>query len=443
MTRRIVASFLAVLLALLVLVVVPLGARLSGQERRDFGHSADSAAHSLAALAEERLGDRTDAQDRAGSLRLPADAGDGVALLDRSGRQVAAAGRPVQAAVLKQVRASRRAALADAVVRTAVVGEPARPDGTVVLVRAAEPLDHRIGALWLGLAAAAAIALAVGAVIAVALAGWIARPLRDLHAVTVRMGHGDVGVRAADRAGAAEVRAVAHAFNEMAARIGSLLQAHRTMTADVSHQLRTPLAALRLRLELLADDAPENLRVDLQGALREIARLSRLADGLLAVARTEEAPSAPETVPLDRVVAERLDLWRPLASDRGVVLRSQVAPARARATPGNVEQVLDNLLANALDALDGGGHIDVRVSSEEREVELRVSDDGPGMPAHQRDRACARFVGGRSGGAHAGLGLAIVAGLVAADHGSTRLEETPGGGLSAVVRLPTEIAVPS
>ncbi|MGI8680882.1 MAG: sensor histidine kinase [Mycobacteriales bacterium] len=435
MTRRILASFLAVLLGLLALVVVPLGASLSSQERRDFRHSTDSSARALAAIAEERLGDRA-AGRGAGALRLPVEGGDGVLLLDPQGRQLATEGRPVGGTVVEQVRLGRRPGLADAAVSAAIVGEAGRLDGTIILVRDTEPLDHRIHELWLGLAAAAAVALAVGALVAGGLARWIGRPLHDLRAVAVRMGEGDVTARTGERLGPKEVRAVATAFDEMADRIGSLLDSQRVMTADVSHQLRTPLAALRLRLELLAEDAPDELRVELLGALREIARLSRLADGLLAVARAEEVTASPEPIDVAAIAGERVDLWHPVAQERGVALSSEISAGSAWATPGHLEQVFDNLVANALDALDPGHRVRVSVQPENGEVLLRVADDGPGMSEQRRETAFVRFVSDRSGPTKTGLGLAIVGRLVAADHGTTSLEQTPGGGLTAVVRLP-------
>ena len=435
MTRRILAGFLLVLLALLALVVVPLGATLSAQDRRDFVRAAEVAARRSAALAEERLGDQADAQDAVGVLTLPVDAGDGVVLLNRAGRTLSTAGQPVAPSIISAVRAGRQPRPDDAVVRTVVVGDPTHPDGSVILVRDSAPIDRRIHGLWVGLGAAALIALALGALVAAGLARWIARPLRDLRAVTERMGEGDVGVRAVADVGVPEVQAVAAAFNDMAARIGVLLDNQREMTADVSHQLRTPLAALRLRLELLADDAPEEMRGELLDALREIARLSRLADGLLAVARAEEVTAPVADVDVEAVVAERIDLWCAMAEDRGVALTARTAPATARSTPGHLEQVLDNVLANAFDVLGPGNSIVVTLDTDGETVVLTVADDGPGMPAHRRESALGRFVGDRAERASTGLGLAIVARLIGADGGAFELLDTPGGGLTAVVRL--------
>jgi signal transduction histidine kinase len=436
-TRRIFAGFLAVLAVLLVAVVVPLGVRLSSQEREDFQRAAGSAARSLAAVEEEALGDRTGGRAAAATLHRLAERGDGVVLLDSLGQRIAAAGRPVSRFIVDGVRAGQSPrGTADSLVLATPVGDQAEPDGTVILVRDTERLDSRIHSLWLWLLAAAAMTVATGALVAAALARWIGRPLRGLGSVAVRMGDGDVAATADDRSGPAEVRAAATAFNDMSGRICSLLETQREMTADVSHQLRTPLAALRLRLELLAEETTGDMRAEILGALREIARLSRLADGLLLVARAEALVAAPVPLDVADIVTERVELWKPVADERGVVLEFGTRPAWASATPGHLEQILDNLLANALDATRDGHHVGVSADPGDGHVVLQVVDDGPGMDSHLREIAFDRFVGHQPNLRRSGLGLAIVGRLVAADHGTASLAETPGGGLSAVIHLP-------
>jgi signal transduction histidine kinase len=434
-SRRIVAGFIGVLLGLLVLVVVPLGLKISSQQRHDFRASAQSTADALANSEEERLGDTRDANDSPAPAAFGVAAGDGVVIVDRRGTVVATAGQSVPAPVVAAARSQQSPAVTDHVVVTARIGAPQRSDGLVVLVRDGEPLDQRIRALWLALAAAAVVTLALGTVTAAGLARWIGRPLRGLTAAATRMGHGDVSVRADAHVGPPEVRAVSTAFNEMAQRLGDLLASQRTMTADVSHQLRTPLAALQLRLELLAEESTHNVQAELTDALREIGRLNRLLDGLLAVARAEELTAEPVETGVDDLVAERVEMWQPLASERGVNLAATVEPAAALVTPGHLEQVLDNLIANAMDAASAGGHVMVSLRRDDDDVVLTVADDGPGMPAQRRANAFVRFESDRSG-RKSGLGLAIVARLIAADHGSVALEERSGGGLSALVRLP-------
>ena len=439
MTRRILIGFLAVLVALLALVVVPLGVKISNQQRQDFRANAQAEARAVASSEEERLGDTGDPTDARSVTVPPLNAGDGVVILGRTGDVLLRAGRSIPEGVINSARTASEQHLHDALAVTARIGPARSPDGTVVLVRGLEPVDHRVHALWLALALAAGVTLALGVVIAAGLARWIVHPLRGLQNAAARMGHGVIAVRTDEGTGPPEVRALATAFNEMAGRLAALVDSQRTMTADVSHQLRTPLAALQLRLELLADDTTESTRVELMDALREIERLNRLLDGLLAVARAEATEGERTVIDVAEVAASRVQMWHPVAQDAQVTLSSSLGPAPAEVTSGQLEQVLDNLIANSLDALAAGQHVTVSSRVLNGDVVLTVADDGPGMPPGRRETALARFEGDGVG-RKAGLGLAIVARLVAADHGSVVLEETPGGGLTAVVRLPAAVS---
>ena len=150
------------------------------------------------------------------------------------------------------------------------------------------------------------------------LARWVSRPLRRLETAAQSFGDGDLGTRSPDGAGPAEVRSLAANFNLMAARLEALVRGHQATMADVSHQLRTPLAALRLRLDLLAQDSDEQAAAELAGAQEEIARLSRLVNGLLAVARAEHAGTPQVYLPVDQVIRTRVAAWQPAADERGV-----------------------------------------------------------------------------------------------------------------------------
>lgn len=325
----------------------------------------------------------------------------------------------------------------DRVVASAPVGEPEHRDATVVLVRDSRTLDHRLFVLWSGLVVAAVLAMGAGAVVVAALARWITRPLRDLQRTAIGVGRGDLSVVVDEDAGPPEVQALATTIAEMARRIGSLLHSHRAMTADVSHQLRTPLSALRLRLELIADAAPLSLQPELHDALRETPRLSRLTNGLLRVARAEAQAAQPEPVDVGSIVSDRAKAWRALADERDVTLMVQIdQPPHAWIGPDHLDQILDNLIANALDALQPGGHLRLRVHPHGKDVQLQVCDDGPGMPEARRAAAFSRYTSDQTIPSKNGLGLAIVARLVATDRGTCRLEPTAGGGLTAVIDFP-------
>jgi len=288
--------------------------------------------------------------------------------------------------------------------------------------------------MWTWLAAVALAGLAAAAAAAIALARWVSRPLSELDAAAQQLGGGALDTRSAAGSGPPEVRRLARNFNTMAGRLESLVHGNRAAMADVSHQLRTPLAALRLRLDVLTQDTDAATAEELAGAQHEIARLSHLVDGLLAVARAESVLVDPVTIQVDEVIKDRVAAWRPVAEERGVDLQAACpGPVPARAGPGHLEQVLDNLLANALDAVPAGGHVVVSAAVDGDGAEVVVADDGPGMTARQQKMAFRRFFSSTPGGA--GLGLAIVHRLVTANGGSAALSDTTGGGLTVTVRL--------
>ncbi len=310
-----------------------------------------------------------------------------------------------------------------------------RPAGVVVLGRPTGELNERLRVLWAVLAAIAAAGLVTGAIVAVWVGRWVGRPLSDLDAAAQRLGGGALETRAAARQGPPEVRRLAGTFNTMAGRLEALVHGNRATMADVSHQLRTPLAALRLRLDLLAADADEATAAELAGAQGEVARLSRLVDGLLAVARAESAITEPVPVAVARVIRDRVAAWAPVAEERAVLL-SAAGPAQVRASlgEGHLEQILDNLIANALDAVPAGGHIRVSAQPGGQGALVAVADDGRGMSQAQQEAAFRRFASNTSGGT--GLGLAIVHRLVTSNGGSAALSDTPGGGLTVTLDLP-------
>ena len=190
----------------------------------------------------------------------------------------------------------------------------------MVLSRSSDELEERVGVLWAWLAAVGAVGLAAAAVAAIALARWVSRPLSALDGAAQRLGGGALDTRSAAGHGPPEVRRLARNFNTMAGRLESLVHGNRATMADVSHQLRTPLAALRLRLDVLSQDTDPATAEELAGAQDEIARLSHLVDGLLAVARAESVVPEPASIRVDEVIRDRAAAWRPVAEERGVEL---------------------------------------------------------------------------------------------------------------------------
>lgn len=289
--------------------------------------------------------------------------------------------------------------------------------GAVMLSLPADPTDDRIHTAWLLLGVFALISLALTGLLGARIAADLTRPLAKLEAAVSRLGDGELSERAAPE-GPRELRALARAFNGMAERIEDLVSAQSRFVADASHQLRSPLTALRLRLENLESDVGGAAEESLGAAEREVQRLSRLVDGLLTLSRAEGDRPEREAVDVWEVVEERVEVWEPLATERGVDIRLAGADLEdpvMSLIPGDLDQIVDNLLANSLDASPEGGAISVEVrqtpagTDTPAGIEIAIVDQGPGMSDEALARAFDRFwQGGTSGSGGSGLGLAIV-----------------------------------
>ena len=475
MTRRILLVLLAFTAAVLVGAVVPLTLDAAGHDRTSFIQATAGMARTDAAIAQSRLdalatSPNSNSASEAGAdppllslIKEVRQAGDGLLVLsgipqdnirlidkgmphgnwtqlatqaDAQGLLAKKAGKPVDARI--EATGSRIAAAMPVFLhsRYGLVG-------TVILARSTAPLNSDVVRLWVILGTIAAVAMIGAALLAFGLARWVSRPLAGLDTAAGRLADGDLAIRAVVDSGPPELRRLARTFNTMAGRLEALVHGNRAVIADVSHQLRTPLAALRLRLDLLAADTdpdPETTGHELAGALEELARLSRLVDGLLAVARAENVVPVPAAVDVAEVARERVVAWHPVADDRGIVLEATdggrgVGGARSSVLAwmgeGHLEQVLDN----AIEAIgDGCGTVRVSVARSDAGTILTVADDGPGMSAEDRERAFLRFTTSNPNGT--GLGLAIVHRLVTSNGGTARLSETPGGGLTATLEFP-------
>jgi signal transduction histidine kinase len=442
MATRIVAAVLVLMTALLAILAVPLGMLTASQDRADFRDQTAATAGSVASVAEEWLGDGVHGAALDRSIAELAAAGDRVAVYNAAGRVVAGTAGP---------RPAPGTSDPDRLVVSAPILDDSgtKAIGRVVLSRPTESLEHRVTMLWALIAAVTAGGLIISAFVAAGLARWASRPLTALAGAAARLGDGALDTRARIESGPPEVRRLAVAFNTMAGRLQALVHGHQSMMAEVSHQVRTPLAALRLRLDLLAQDADEATAAELAGAQEEIARLARLVSGLLAVARAENVTAAPADIDVPAVVGDRAAAWRPAAEERGVSLTADCLPGLiARVRDGHLEQILDNLLANALDALSDGGTIAVGASAGRpaagctastlvamaEVATITVADNGRGMGHQQQGTAFRRFASGSPGGT--GLGLAIVDRLAAANGGTVALSDTRGGGLTVTIELP-------
>jgi signal transduction histidine kinase len=329
--------------------------------------------------------------------------------------------------------------------RHLVITVPAKNDGEVVgavrIVYSTSGLTHRLWVIWGFRAGLAVAVLGVAALIGAAAARRITAPLRQLNEMASKLSDGDLTARA-PVTGPQETQTLALTLNQAGERLDTLIASQRIFVADASHQLRTPLTALRLSLDNIADGVDDEfVREDVEQATAEVVRMSRLVNGLLVLARAEAKVSAAEPLPLHDIVAERLSVWRPAADERGVTIALWGSGVDDRpsvlASPGHLDQVLDNVLSNALEVSPDGGTITVRTAAGAREVVLSVADEGPGMSDAEKSRAFDRFWRGQglTGRSGSGLGLAVVKQLVTDDGGTVTLTDAPGGGLMVRISL--------
>ena len=271
-----------------------------------------------------------------------------------------------------------------------------------------------------GAAALAVIAALMGA--AVVLAAWLtavlarrlARPVEELAEAAARLAAGDPRPLGR-RYGAADLDQVADGFDTSARRLSSLLAADRELAVDASHQLRTPLTALSMRLEemIAAADDPDVVREEGSAALTQAERLADVVTQLLSPSRRATASSAAPTG-IDEIVRQQVTEWQPAfrrVRRKLVVIGER--DLRAYVTPGGLAQVLATLLDNAL--MHGGGTVTLQTSQNSRSVVIEVRDEGKGVPPELASRIFERSVSGRPEGT--GLGLALARTMAAADGG--------------------------
>jgi signal transduction histidine kinase len=455
-TKRLLLGYLGVTLFVLLSLELPLGIQNQRSERADLetkvAHDATVLASDSEDIVQAPTAKRLQAlatiaygyQRRTGG-RVVIVNRNGYALIDTSARVAGTesfSSRPeIRAALAGRYPSGTRTSktLHQRLLYVAVpISSSGRVHGAVRITYPMSTVDARILRYWLILALIAGIVLVGAALVGIWLSRFVTRPLQGLEGAASAVGAGKLDVRAPEDDGPPEVRSLAVVFNETVAKLGRLLRSQEEFVADASHELRTPLTALRLRLENLAGARPSEDRTELEAALREVDRLSALVDRLLSLARADAGAQPAKPVDAAAVIRGRLETWRPLAEERAVHLTVALdGGAVVRAGEARLVQVLDNLVANALAASPAGSTVTLSVRRTPSSVELHVSDEGPGMSAEQRARAFDRFWRAGSGGG-SGLGLAIVRKLVEADGGDVELDDAPGGGLDAVVRLRSE-----
>ncbi|MEW2808745.1 HAMP domain-containing sensor histidine kinase [Streptomyces massasporeus] len=444
MIRQLVRSYVLLVAVAIALFTVPVAFTLTDQLRDDTRSAVMREADAMALL----LGDGRAASCQA--LEEMAKAYDDEIQVTRTASCPADLPRPAADAALtralKEGRSTTDWGSSFIWGPELVITVPARTAGTdritgaVRIVYSTDEMTGRLWQIWGFRAILAVLVLGVAALLGVGVARRLTRPLRQLNDMASKFSDGDLTARS-PVTGPPETQTLARTLNQGAERLDTLIAAQRIFVADASHQLRTPLTALRLSLDNIADGTDDEfVREDVEQATAEVVRMSRLVSGLLVLARAEAKVTAAEPLPLMDIVRERLAVWRPAADERGVTiaLRGSIdGRPSVLASPGHLDQMLDNVLSNALEVSPDGGTITVRVEPRGEVVGVSVLDEGPGMSDTEKARAFDRFWRGQglTGKSGSGLGLAVVKQLATDDGGTVTLTDAPGGGLCVTITL--------
>ncbi len=444
MIRQLVRSYVLLVAVAIALFTVPVAFTLTDQLRDDTRSAVLREADAMALL----LGDGRAASCRA--LEEMAKAYDDEIQVTRTASCPADLPRPTADAALTKALEEGRSTtdwgssfIWGPELEITVPARAAGTDRVVGAVRILYSTDEMTGRLWQiwGFRAVLAVlVLGVAALLGAAVARRLTRPLRQLNDMASKFSDGDLTARS-PVTGPPETQTLARTLNQGAERLDTLIAAQRIFVADASHQLRTPLTALRLSLDNIADGVDDEfVREDVEQATAEVVRMSRLVSGLLVLARAEAKVTAAEPLPLMDIVRERLAVWRPAADERGVTIAlrgSTDGRPSVLASSGHLDQMLDNVLSNALEVSPDGGTITVRVEPRGDVVGVSVLDEGPGMTDAEKSRAFDRFWRGQglTGKSGSGLGLAVVRQLATDDGGTVALTDAPGGGLCVTITL--------
>ena len=394
MRRRLVTSTALIAFASVIVLGVPLGLVEAARVRSDQNARLEREADAVASAIDDRL--EAHRSLSVASLRRFVRPGHRVVIATKDGRRLTVGSSFGGSATEARAGSAQGA--------------------SVVAAAPASEAGDRVRRAWLLIAALAVGGVGAAVALAFVQARRLARPLESLAGSSARLGAGDFSARAG-RFSIPEVDALAHTLDATAERIAVLVAREREFSANASHQLRTPLTALRLRLEeleLQTSDAVD--REEVTAALGEVDRLERTIADLLAYAREARAGEAVD-LDLAELTRRHADAWRVLFGHAGRALDvDATSPVRGRASPGAIGQVLDVLLENAL--THGAGRTSVSLQDDGRRVTLAVEDEGPGVSG---DVEHSIFERGASDGGGSGIGLHLAQVLSVAEGGQLRL----------------------
>jgi signal transduction histidine kinase len=445
------AALAYVLLLAILALGVPLASSLSARVNDEVRSQAQGQADLVAATAADLLSGARRSELVVLTHTAEAAVHGRVLVVDRSGIVLADSAGPAQLGASYAARPEISSALAghqvqvqrasrtlgEEILATAVpIIRNGAPVGAVRVTQSVAAVHAAVRRVELGLALIGAIVLALGLVVGAVIAGQIARPLGRLERVARRVAGGDLSARAKIE-GSREQRSLGESFNEMTDRVQRLLDSQRAFVADASHQLRTPLTGLRLRIEeARAIGVSQSAAVELDAGAAEVDRLAQIVEELLVLSRAGERELPGERLELRAVIERALVRWRATAAEREIALENGGPHGGAVwCAEADADRALDVLVENAVRYAPRGS----RVTLASMPGGIEVRDRGPGLADADGESIFERFhrgSAGRGGPSGSGLGLAIARELAREWGGDVTLRNRDGGGAVATIVLP-------
>jgi len=318
-----------------------------------------------------------------------------------------------------------------------------RAVGAVVLRFPTETMDaerHVRDALSRAALTGIIVSGAVALIVAVYVSIRVTRPVIALTSAAGDLAAGRRDSRVDLTGAPGELRSLADAFNEMADHLDREDQLRRNLLADVAHELRTPLTILQGNTEAMLDGIDEPAPAAIASLHDEVLRLSRLVADLETLAAAEAAGLQLDSVPVDLsdIVRNTVDLLGPLAQDADITIDVVGDPAPTKGDPDRLQQIVVNLITNSVKFTPPGGRVTIATTTEAGRAILRIADTGPGLRDDELPHLFERFWRGHTTAKApgSGIGLAIVAELVAAHHGTLDAANSAVGGAEFTITLP-------
>jgi two-component system, OmpR family, sensor histidine kinase BaeS len=306
------------------------------------------------------------------------------------------------------------------------------------------PVEQFLSERWRIRLGALGAAILIAVVTGLLVSRWITRPVETLISAVRNRGAGDQDARAGDTRGFGEIQELAAAFDQMAETLDQQERVRRNLVADVTHELRTPIAVLQAGHEAMLDGVAEPSSENLASLRDEVMRLTRMVEDLQRLASAEAAAMQLRLGPHDlaSTVASAADSVASSFDSAGVSLERQLAEVTVMCDPLRIHEIVMNLLTNAVKFTPRGGRVVVETRPDRdhghARALLRVGDTGIGIAAEDLARVSERFFRGqRSAGiAGSGIGMTIVSELVRAHHGSIEIDSEPDCGTTVTITFP-------